>query len=133
MVPVTVEKVEFDKDNSKVAYVTLKEDLRDGINTIKIAKETVDSTLTPFKEAYSKQLVVSIKAEAAPELTKSEVVTEKDNQFLVLTYNKEVKSGELATLKGDLYSDYVTSTNIDFVAADKVKVDEKDKKLLKST
>ena len=124
MVPVTVEKVEFDKDNSKVAYVTLKEDLRDGI-TIKIAKETVDSTLTPFKEAYSKQLVVSIKAEAAPELTKSEVVTEKDNQFLVLTYNKEVKSGELATLKGDLYSDYVTSTNIDFVAADKVKVDEK--------
>ncbi|MCC2388715.1 S-layer homology domain-containing protein [Bacillus pacificus] len=131
VVPVTVEKVEFDKDNSKVAYVTLKEDLRDGINTIKIAKETVDSTLTPFKEAYSKQLVVSIKAEAAPELTKSEVVTEKDNQFLVLTYNKEVKSGELATLKGDLYSDYVTSTNIDFVAADKVKVDEKDKKVVK--
>ncbi|MEI5893454.1 hypothetical protein DXB51_13395 [Bacillus cereus] len=130
VVPVTVEKVEFDKDNSKVAYVTLKEDLRDGINTIKIAKETVDSTLTPFKEAYSKQLVVSIKAEAAPELTKSEVVTEKDNQVLVLTYNKEVTSSGTA-LKGDLYSDYVTSTNIDFVAADKVKVDEKDKKVVK--
>ena len=123
-------KVELDKEDSKVAYVTAK--LVDGVNTIEIAKETTDSTLTPFKEAYLKQLVVSIKAEVAPELAKSEVVTEKGNQFLVLTYNKEVKSGELA-LKGDLYSDYVTSTGIDFVGADKVKVDEKDKKLLKST
>ncbi|MCU5462029.1 S-layer homology domain-containing protein [Bacillus cereus] len=120
--------VELDKENSKVAYVTTK--LVDGVNTIEIAKETVDSTLTPFKEAYLKQLVVSIKAEAAPELTKSEVVTEKDNQVLVLTYNKEVTSSGTA-LKGDLYSDYVTSTNIDFVAADKVKVDEKDKKVVK--
>ncbi|MFJ8525629.1 S-layer homology domain-containing protein [Bacillus cereus] len=128
--PVTVEKVELDKDNSKIAYVTLKENLRDGINTIKIAKETVDSTLTPFKEAYSKQLVVSIKAEAAPELTKSEVVTEKDNQFLVLTYNKEVTSSGF-DLKGDLYNEYVTSTGIDFVSAGKVKVDEKDKKVVK--
>ncbi|MGN4614866.1 S-layer homology domain-containing protein [Bacillus cereus group sp. MYBK71-2] len=121
-------KVELDKEDSKVAYVTAK--LVDGVNTIEIAKETTDSTLTPFKEAYLKQLVVSIKAEVAPELAKSEVVTEKGNQFLVLTYNKEVKSGELA-LKGDLYSDYVTSTGIDFVGADKVKVDEKDKKVVK--
>ncbi|MEM5687310.1 S-layer homology domain-containing protein [Bacillus cereus] len=121
-------KVELDKEDSKVAYVTAK--LVDGVNTIEIAKETTDSTLTPFKEAYLKQLVVSIKAEVAPELAKSEVVTEKGNQFLVLTYNKEVKSGELA-LKGDLYSDYVTSTGIDFVGADKAKVDEKDKKVVK--
>ncbi|MGH0756389.1 S-layer homology domain-containing protein [Bacillus cereus] len=123
-----VEKVEMDKDNSKVAYVTAN--LVDGINDFVVNAGTADSNGAKLEKNYEKQVIVTLKEDkVAPELVKHEVVTEDKKQVLVLTYNEDVK---LDTTKlpeaGTVIKDYVTTTpNFDVTAA----VDSKNKKVVK--
>ncbi|GAB6419806.1 S-layer homology domain-containing protein [Bacillus luti] len=125
---IKAEKVEMDKDNSKVAYVTAN--LVDGINKFEVKAGTADSVGAKLEKDYKKQVVVTLKEDkVAPELVKHEVVTENNKQVLVLTYNEDVA---LDTTKlpeaGTLVKDYVTTTpNFDVTAA----VDSKNKKVVK--
>ncbi|UYX53406.1 S-layer homology domain-containing protein [Bacillus thuringiensis] len=123
--------VELDKDNKKVAYVTVNEKLKDGVNTIKVAKDTKDSVGAKLEKEYVKQLVVTITEDkTAPELVKSEVVTDNGKQFLVLTYNEELEVASSLPGTGTLYKDYVTVDGKTF--AGKVVTEErKDKKVVK--
>ncbi|QWU43803.1 S-layer homology domain-containing protein [Bacillus sp. NP247] len=126
---VKAEKVELDKDNSKVAYVTAN--LVDGINNFVVKAGTTDSVGAKLEKAYEKQVVVTIKEDkVAPELVKHEVVTEDNKQVLVLTYNEDVATLDAKQLPvaGTLVKDYVTTTpDINVEAA----VDSKNKKVVK--
>ncbi|MFJ8218954.1 S-layer homology domain-containing protein [Bacillus cereus] len=122
-------KVELDKDNSKVAYVTAN--LVDGINNFEVKAGTTDSVGAKLEKDYKKQVVVTIKEDkVAPELVKHEVVTENNKQVLVLTYNEDVATLDAKQLPvaGTLVKDYVTTTpDINVTAA----VDSKNKKVVK--
>lgn len=122
-------KVELDKDNSKVAYVTAN--LVDGINNFEVKAGTADSVGAKLEKDYKKQVVVTLKEDkVAPELVKHEVVTEDNKQVLVLTYNEDVAALDAKQLPvaGTLVKDYVTTTpDIDVTAA----VDSKNKKVVK--
>lgn len=123
-----VEKVEMDKDNSKVAYVTAN--LVDGINDFVVNAGTADSNGAKLEKNYEKQVIVTLKEDkVAPELVKHEVVTEDKKQVLVLTYNEDVKLDPTKLPEaGTLVKDYVTTTpNFDVTAA----VDSKNKKVVK--
>ncbi|HDR4563030.1 S-layer homology domain-containing protein [Bacillus cereus] len=126
---VKAEKVELDKDNSKVAYVTAN--LVDGINNFVVKAGTTDSVGAKLEKAYEKDVVVTLKEDkVAPELVKHEVVTEDNKQVLVLTYNEDVAALDAKQLPvaGTLVKDYVTTTpDIDVTAA----VDSKNKKVVK--
>ncbi|WP_226545564.1 S-layer homology domain-containing protein [Bacillus thuringiensis] len=123
--------VELDKDNKKVAYVTVNEKLKDGYNTIKVAKGTKDSVNAELEKEYVKQLIVTITEDkTAPELVKSEVVTDNEKQFLVLTYNEELEVAGLLPEKGTLYKDFVTAEGKTFTGK-VVKEERKDKKVVK--
>ncbi|HGH7180358.1 S-layer homology domain-containing protein [Bacillus luti] len=126
---VKAEKVELDKDNSKVAYVTAN--LVDGINNFVVKAGTTDSVGAKLEKNYEKQVVVTLKEDkVAPELVKHEVVTENNKQVLVLTYNEDVAALDAKQLPvaGTLVKDYVTTTpDIDVTAA----VDSKNKKVVK--
>ncbi|MCW1242338.1 S-layer homology domain-containing protein [Bacillus pretiosus] len=122
-------KVELDKENSKVAYVTAN--LVDGINNFAVKAGTADSVGAKLEKDYKKQVVVTLKEDkVAPELVKHEVVTENNKQVLVLTYNEDVAAVDAKQLPvaGTLVKDYVTTTpDIDVTAA----VDSKNKKVVK--
>ncbi|TCJ80656.1 UNVERIFIED_ORG: S-layer family protein [Bacillus cereus] len=122
-------KVELDKDNSKVAYVTAN--LVDGINNFAVKAGTADSVGAKLEKEYKKQVVVTLKEDkVAPELVKHEVVTENNKQVLVLTYNEDVATLDAKQLPvaGTLVKDYVTTTpDINLTAA----VDSKNKKVVK--
>ncbi|MDA1633500.1 S-layer homology domain-containing protein [Bacillus cereus] len=125
---VKAEKVELDKDNSKVAYVTAN--LVDGINPFVVKAGTTDSNGAKLEKAYEKDVVVTLKEDkVAPELVKHEVVTENNKQVLVLTYNEDVAVDPTKLPEaGTLVKDYVTTTpNFDVTAA----VDSKNKKVVK--
>ncbi|PFW58367.1 hypothetical protein COL13_05705 [Bacillus cereus] len=121
-------KVELDKDNSKVAYVTAN--LVDGINNFAVKAGTADSVGAKLEKDYKKQVVVTLKEDkVAPELVKHEVVTEDKKQVLVLTYNEDVAVDTTKLPEaGTLVKDYVTTTpNFDVTAT----VDSKNKKVVK--
>lgn len=122
-------KVELDKENSKVAYVTAN--LVDGINAFVVKAGTTDSNGAKLEKAYEKDVVVTLKEDkVAPELVKHEVVTEDKKQVLVLTYNEDVAELDTKQLPvaGTLVKDYVTTTpDINVTAA----VDSKNKKVVK--
>ncbi|MED0997189.1 S-layer homology domain-containing protein [Bacillus mobilis] len=125
-VPAT--KVELDKDNSKIAYVTAN--LVDGINNFAVKAGTADSVGAKLEKEYKKQVVVTLKEDkVAPELVKHEVVTEDNKQVLVLTYNEDVSVDTTKLPEaGTLVKDYVTTTpNFDVTAT----VDSKNKKVVK--
>ncbi|MEG7841747.1 S-layer homology domain-containing protein [Bacillus mobilis] len=124
-------KVELDKDNSKVAYVTAN--LVDGINNFAVKAGTTDSNGAKLEKAYEKDVVVTLKEDkVAPELVKHEVVTEDNKQVLVLTYNEDVAGLDDAKFptSGTLFKDYVTTTT-GFVTTDKGVVDKDNKKVVK--
>ncbi|MBM6649189.1 S-layer homology domain-containing protein [Bacillus sp. RIT 809] len=121
-------KVELDKDNSKIAYVTAN--LVDGINNFEVKAGTTDSVGAKLEKDYKKQVVVTLKEDkVAPELVKHEVVTEDKKQVLVLTYNEDVAlDTKQLPVAGTLVKDYVTTTpDINVTAA----VDSKNKKVVK--
>ena len=80
-----------------------------------------------------KQVLVSADT-TAPEVTKSEVVTEKveneTKQFLVLTYSEDVEVAGAVPAKGTHVHNYVTNNNAAFGGA-LDNAERKDKKLLR--
>ncbi|MGG0123514.1 S-layer homology domain-containing protein [Bacillus paranthracis] len=136
----TPTNVELDKDNKKVAYVTVKatqEDpnniLKDGLNTITIKAGVKDKFGIALEKDYVKQVLVSADT-TAPEVTKSEVVTEKvedaTKQFLVLTYSEDVEVAGNVPAKGTHVNNYVTNDKADFGGALDT-AERKDKKVVK--
>ncbi len=128
--------VELDKDNKKVAYVTLKDDnnlLKDGLNTIKIKAGVTDKFGIALEKEYVKQVLVSAD-KTAPEVTKSEVVTEKveneTKQFLVLTYSEDVDVAGAVPTTGTHVHNYVTKNNAPF-SGSLDNAERKDKKVVK--
>ncbi|MDH8002437.1 S-layer homology domain-containing protein [Bacillus cereus] len=128
--------VELDKDNKKVAYVTLKDDnnlLKDGLNTIKIKAGVKDKFGIALEKEYVKQVLVSAD-KTAPEVTKSEVVTEKveneTKQFLVLTYSEDVEVAGAVPTTGTHVHNYVTKNNAPF-SGSVDNAERKDKKVVK--
>ncbi|WP_242301065.1 S-layer homology domain-containing protein [Bacillus cereus group sp. BfR-BA-01423] len=132
----TPTSVELDKDNKKVAYVTLKDAdnlLIDGLNTITIKAGVTDKFGIALEKEYVKQVLVSADT-TAPEVTKSEVVTEKveneTKQFLVLTYSEDVEVAGAVPAKGTHVHNYVTNNNAAFGGA-LDNAERKDKKVVK--
>ncbi|HGH7176713.1 TPA: S-layer homology domain-containing protein [Bacillus wiedmannii] len=128
--------VELDKDNKKVAYVTLTDDnnlLKDGLNTIKIKAGVTDKFGIALEKEYVKQVLVSADT-TAPEVTKSEVVTEKveneTKQFLVLTYSEDVNVAGTVPTTGTHVHNYVTKNNAPF-SGSLENAERKDKKVVK--
>ncbi|KXY42277.1 hypothetical protein AT257_20190 [Bacillus cereus] len=132
----TPTNVELDKDNKKVAYVTLKDQnnlLKDGLNTITIKAGVKDKFGIALEKDYVKQILVSADT-TAPEVTKSEVVTEKvenvTKQFLVLTYSEDVEVAGSVPTTGTHVNNYVTKNNAAFGGALDT-TERKDKKVVK--
>ncbi|MEI4831327.1 S-layer homology domain-containing protein [Bacillus sp. FJAT-53711] len=124
-------KVELDKDNKKVAYVTAN--LNDGVNTVKVNAGVKDKFGIALEKDYVKQLVVTVDT-AAPEVSKYEVVTEKVNdkdvQYLVVTYNEDVNVEGTVPTTGTLVNNYVTNNAASF-AGKLDTAERKDKKVVK--
>uniref|UniRef100_UPI001BB40707 Ig-like domain-containing protein n=1 Tax=Bacillus hominis TaxID=2817478 RepID=UPI001BB40707 len=132
----TPTSVELDKDNKKVAYVTLKDAdnlLKDGLNTITIKAGVKDKFGIALEKDYVKQVLVSADA-TAPEVTKSEVVTEKvenvTKQFLVLTYSEDVEVAGNVPATGTHVNNYVTNDKAAFGGSLDT-TERKDKKVVK--
>ncbi|AYF05026.1 MULTISPECIES: S-layer homology domain-containing protein [Bacillus] len=136
----TPTNVELDKDNKKVAYVTVKATqenpnniLKDGLNTITIKAGVKDKFGIALEKDYVKQVLVSADT-TAPEVTKSEVVTEKvedvTKQFLVLTYSEDVEVEGNVPAKGTHVHNYVTKNDAAFGGV-LDNAERKDKKVVK--
>ncbi|WP_369900903.1 S-layer homology domain-containing protein [Bacillus manliponensis] len=111
-------KVELDKDNKKVVYVTTN--LKDGVNKVTVKTTAKDQFGFALEKDYVKQLVVTVDT-VAPQVSKYEVVTEKvegtEKQFLVLTYNEDVTVEKNVPTTGTHVSNYVTKNDASFAGA----------------